>query len=112
MTNHSIRAATRAAREIPLYAGVDSRAPSVVDLLPDGDPGPQESAEREELRSEAWDALSQLPPSQRAAVVMRYYLGYSESQIANELACASGTVKWRLHAARAHLQSLLRPVLG
>ena len=38
-------------------------------------------------------ALAVLPPRQRAVVVLRYYEGLSEAEIAEELGCARGTVK-------------------
>ena len=54
-----------------------------------------------------WDALGRLSPDQRAVVVMRYYLGYSESRMAAELGRPIGTVRWRLHAAQQRLRQLL-----
>jgi RNA polymerase sigma-70 factor (sigma-E family) len=38
-------------------------------------------------------ALAVLPPRQRAVVVLRYYEGLSEAEIADVLGCARGTVK-------------------
>jgi DNA-directed RNA polymerase specialized sigma24 family protein len=38
---------------------------------------------------------------------MRYYLDMSESEMAERLDVAPGTVKWRLHAARERLRQLL-----
>jgi RNA polymerase sigma-70 factor (sigma-E family) len=43
-------------------------------------------------------ALAQLPRKQRAVIVLRYYLDYSEQQTADTLKCSIGTVK--AHAAR------------
>ena len=37
--------------------------------------------------------LAVLPRQQRAVLVMRYYLDYSEAQIAETLGCSAGTVK-------------------
>jgi RNA polymerase sigma-70 factor (sigma-E family) len=42
--------------------------------------------------------LAQLPPRQRAVLVLRYYEGWSEAEIATALGCSAGTVK--THAAR------------
>jgi RNA polymerase sigma-70 factor (sigma-E family) len=50
-------------------------------------------------------ALAVLPPRQRAVVVLRYYEGLSEAEIADVLGCARGTVKSQ--AAKA-LRSLRR----
>jgi RNA polymerase sigma-70 factor (sigma-E family) len=43
-------------------------------------------------------ALAQLPPRQRAAVVLRYYQDMSETQVADALGCPVGTA--RSHTAR------------
>ena len=77
-------------------------------MLSDPAPGPDELLERAETEAAIWQALAQLPPEQRAAVVLRYYLGLSEAEIADDQAAPKGTVKWRLHAARERLRGLLR----
>lgn len=40
-------------------------------------------------------SLRRLPHDQRAVVVLRYWLGLSESEIADALECRPGTVKSR-----------------
>jgi RNA polymerase sigma-70 factor (ECF subfamily) len=74
--------------------------------------GPHEEAERTESRRRVWAALEQLPPTQRAAVVQRYYLGMTEAEMADDARSPAGTVKSRLHAARKGLAKLLRPQFG
>lgn len=54
-------------------------------------------------------ALRRLPARQRAAVVLRYYLGLSEAEIAAALGIRPGTVKSRLHRALAELRNELGP---
>ncbi len=71
--------------------------------------GPEERILAAETRQEMWAAIGCLPPTQRAAVILRYYLDLSEADLAFELACPPGTVKWRLHAARKCLRILLQP---
>jgi RNA polymerase sigma factor (sigma-70 family) len=39
------------------------------------------------------DALTRLPDRQRAVLVLRYYAGWSEAEIADALGCRPGTVK-------------------
>ena len=83
----------------------------------DADPGPLEhrlqtaSVETEveiaEQAREVLDALSQLPPRQRAVIAQRYYLGWSEQEMAQALEAPPGTIKWLLHAARLRLRELL-----
>jgi RNA polymerase sigma-70 factor (sigma-E family) len=49
------------------------------------------------------EAVRQLPPRQRATVVLRYYLDLPESEIAEILGTAVGTVKSQLAKARRTL---------
>jgi RNA polymerase sigma-70 factor (ECF subfamily) len=55
-------------------------------------------------------ALAQLSIEQRAVVVCRLLIGYSEAQTASALGLRPGTVKSRLARATARLQSLLSPL--
>jgi DNA-directed RNA polymerase specialized sigma24 family protein len=55
-------------------------------------------------------ALAQLSIEQRAVVVCRLLIGYSEAQTAAALGLRPGTVKSRLARATARLQSLLSPL--
>jgi RNA polymerase sigma factor (sigma-70 family) len=50
-------------------------------------------------RSEVVTALRALPPRQREALVLRYYLDLSEAQIADAMGISRGAVK--SHTARA-----------
>ena len=48
-------------------------------------------------------ALRRLPEDQRIAVVLRYYLGQTETEMADALAVAPGTIKSRLSRAKSAL---------
>ena len=52
------------------------------------------------------DALARLPPSQRAVLVLRTQEGLSEQEIAATLGIPAGTVKSRLHRARAAFREM------
>jgi RNA polymerase sigma-70 factor (ECF subfamily) len=110
VVNDAVKAAARRERQISLEASRGGEGASLADLLADPSPGPDDLMEAAELRQAVWAALGKLPPAQRAAIVLRYYLGLSEAEMADELACPPGTVKWRLHAARKRLRTLLRPL--
>jgi RNA polymerase sigma-70 factor (sigma-E family) len=55
------------------------------------------------------DALATLPAKRRAAVVLRYYEGCSEAEIAEVLGVRPGTVKSMLHRALAQLREVVEP---
>ncbi|RYB91835.1 SigE family RNA polymerase sigma factor [Nocardioides oleivorans] len=64
------------------------------------------------------DALGQLPPRQRTAVVLRHVEGQPEREVARVMGCSVGTVKSQTHAGLARLRVLLgedgedRPATG
>jgi RNA polymerase sigma-70 factor, ECF subfamily len=54
------------------------------------------------------DALAQLSPEHRAVIRRSYYLGWTTTQIADDLQIAEGTVKSRVHYALRALRLTLR----
>lgn len=56
---------------------------------------------------EMWDALARLAPRRRQVLVLRYYLDYSEAQVAETLGCRLGTVKSATHRALQDLKRVL-----
>ncbi len=51
-----------------------------------------------------WQLLGGLPHRQRVVLVMRYYLGYSDTEIAETLGCRRGTVRSLASRALADLR--------
>jgi len=82
----------RLARTAP-HADVEFDTASVAD-------GADERAERDEMISR----LARLPRRQRAAVVLRYYLGMSDADIAAHLGCREVTVRSQISRALASLR--------
>jgi len=68
---------------------------------------PEAASLRREMQGAIIDAIQTLPPPQRTAVILRYYLDLDEAAIAAILGCPRGTVKWRLYAARQRLRPAL-----
>jgi len=56
---------------------------------------------------DVWDAVLTLPERQRAVIVLRYYEGLTETETADVLGIAVGTVKSHAHAATRALATLL-----
>lgn len=66
------------------------------------------SAEAVELGAdEVWDVLAQLPYRQRAALVLRFYEGLRDEDIANALGCRPSTVRSLTHRGLTHLREVI-----
>ncbi|MBE0688696.1 MAG: sigma-70 family RNA polymerase sigma factor [Anaerolineae bacterium] len=110
VVNQALQTVQRARRELSLdgaHNPDDAHFKTMVGLLHDPAPAPETVAEQTELKHQVRQALKALAPEERAAVVMRYFLDFSEREIAEALGRPTGTVKWRLHEARKQLRILL-----
>ncbi len=86
-------------------------------VLPWPSPAPQITTELEtqpdrlvmqdERRGEILAAINSLGNKHRLVVILRYYAGFSNEEIAQTLHIPSGTVRSRLHTARRRLKVLL-----
>jgi len=83
----------RAWSEVPRDRFDDHPTADVADVVPQ--------------RSVLMDALAELAPRQRAAIVLRYYEDLSVQQTAELLGCSIGTVKSQTSDALARLRDLL-----
>ncbi len=85
---------------------------SVVERHPPEQPLSNSSAEDDALRSSAQrqvvDALRSLPTRQRECLVLRYWMGLSESEIAGTLGIAGGSVKTHMKRGLAAIERRLR----
>ncbi len=103
----AVKAAEQEERTMALDMPIAGDEITLSDLLPDPTPGPDAAVEQAELAAALEAALLRLPPDQRAAIVLRYYLDLGDDDISEQLNCAASTVRWRLHAARKQLRQWL-----
>lgn len=97
LTNTFLSLRRPRARRLELLAGDDAPEPVAPRVE-----GPED-------RMVLWPHVRDLPPRQRAVIVLRYYEQLSEAEIADALGCSRGTVKSTAHRA---LQSLRTAVDG
>lgn len=88
----------RPARE----AGADNGW-EALEALPGTDPSPDVIAASGDVARLVGDVLADLPEHLRIPVVLRYWSGLSEREIATAIGRRPGTVKSRLHEARRRL---------
>ncbi len=74
-------------------------------------PGPEDAAEAADLAAHVRAAVVELPPGQRAAVLLYYFQSLSHAEIAAHLGTRVGAIKARLYYARRTLRQRLQ-VLG
>ena len=72
---------------------------------------PAAAAVLDEERRAVREALARLTPSQRGAVVMRYFLDLPEAEMVERTGRTPGTVKRHLHDARARMKQLLQRIM-
>ncbi len=77
-----------------------------LEVLTDTPPEPaHQTTGDDEHRMVLWPHVGQLPPRQRAVIVLRYYEDLSEAEIAEALGCSRGTVKSTAHRALKALRA-------
>jgi RNA polymerase sigma-70 factor (sigma-E family) len=72
-------------------------------------PAVADHAEAAVDRDQMWIWLGRLPRKQRAALVLRYYEGLTDNEIAEALDCAVGTVRAHISRALATLRTHVVP---
>ena len=77
--------------------------PAALEMISDASPAPEQLAERSQLAGDVLAAISDLPEHLRVPLVLRFYAGLSEKEIAVAIERRPGTVKSRLHDARQRL---------
>lgn len=77
-----------------------------LDVL-DSAPGPEEIAVAAERAAAVAQAVADLPPDYREALVLRIFQELSYAQVAETLGIGEGLARWRVHQARSWLRKAL-----
>ena len=108
VANDAIKAIHRARRSVSLEAALDrDDGTPLPGTLIDRAAGPAALFEQAEDAAAVWATLERLPPHQRAVIVLRYFAGLSDAEIARQVDAPRATVRWRLFAARNRLRTWL-----
>ena len=84
-----------------------SRRPREVELAAWHERAEPDGAQQRADLARIVDVLRELPPRQRAVIVLRYFEDWSEEQIADQLDCSRGTVKSQASKGLARLRTLM-----
>lgn len=105
------RATTRREISVERLPGGDAGSPPFARAAEPSDRDPQVDpalqAERLEEREEVLRALAEFTRKQREAIVLRYYVGCSDRELAAILGCREGTARQRLHGGLAALRQII-----
>jgi len=91
-------------KEVPRRVRERDRVDELPGLCAAAD-GPEAAVMQSELAGAVTTALASLPEGLRVPVVLRYWVGLSEREIALAIRRRPGTVKSRLHEARRRLMA-------
>ena len=80
----------------------------LLDLHPSSLPSTEEQAQRNLSREQIITVLASLPQEQREVIILAYFEGYSQSEIASKLGHPLGTVKTRVRLAMQKLRAALK----
>jgi RNA polymerase sigma factor (sigma-70 family) len=103
VANEAINRRRAARRQASLALQVTARAASFEDAAP----SPETAALALEQQEELVAAMNELRPEDRLVIAYRYFFELSESEMAEAMGCARGTVKSRLSRALARLRATL-----
>lgn len=107
VVNDSLKLAEKNQRRVSLDEQLDGSTARLAEWLTDPGPNPEQVVEQQEIRRNILNAVKSLPPGQRAAIVMRYYLDMSMADTSNKLGRPLSTIKWWLRDGRRRLRDLM-----
>ena len=105
VAHHKIVDVIRARRRT--LAAMDPDGYETLELLPSAQISTEEEVERNIERERILKAVATLPPPQRQVIMMAYFEGYTQSEMAEILKQPLGTVKTRVRLAMQKLRLVL-----
>lgn len=91
---------------------LDTSSEAIPEACIDSSPTPDESACLREARAEVRAALECLKPSEREVLLLAYFGGCTQTQIARRLGLPLGTIKSRTLSGLRHLRAALNAPAG
>jgi RNA polymerase sigma-70 factor (ECF subfamily) len=107
VVNDALKLATKQKRDLSLEEQLDQPTAQLAKWLADPGPQPDQVVEQKETQQIILKAIKSLPPGQRAAIVMRYYLDMSMLETSAETGRPLSTIKWWLRDGRRRLRGLM-----
>jgi RNA polymerase sigma-70 factor (ECF subfamily) len=112
VVNDALKLAKKEQRSLSLDQYLDEPTDQIAKWLTDTAPDPEQMVEQKETRQVILNAIQSLPASQRAVVVMKYYLDMRMSDMSTKTGRPLSTIKWWLRDARKRLSTLIEPTKG
>lgn len=105
VAHHKIVDVIRSRRRV--LSKTDPAEYETLDLLPSRQTSTEEEVERNLERERILNALSCLPAAQQEVIILAYFEGYSQSEMAQKLGQPLGTIKTRVRLAMQKLKAAL-----
>ena len=107
VVNDALKLARKQQRNVSLDERLDDPTARLAKWLADPDLPPEQLVEQKETRQAILKAIASLPPGQRAAIVMRYFLDMSMADMSTKTGRPLSTIKWWLIDGRNRLRGLM-----
>ena len=106
VTHHRVVDVIRSRRRV--YSMTDPEGYDTLERLPSGGASVESLVQQNLDRERIMGALATLPDSQREVILLAYFEGYSQSEMAEKLGQPLGTIKTRVRLAMQKLRSVLQ----
>lgn len=107
VVNDAIKIAKKQKRSVSLDEQLDQPTTQLAEWLKSPDLRPEQLVEVKETQGIILNAMQQIPPEQRAVIVMRYFLEMSEADMSAKMDRPVSTIKWWLRDARDRLRTMI-----